>query len=146
MQTPARLLLHGVLRSLLRCPLLKSGPLKDKLLLLLLSRFSRVRLCDPLDGSPPDSPIPGILQARILEWAAISFSNACMHAKSLQLCLTLCDPMDKPTRLLCPQASLGKNTGVGCHFLLQIQSTVISKNWYNANKKINLNKLLSKSS
>src|SRR5574337_429207 len=33
------------------------------LLLLLLSRFSRVRLCDPIDGSPPGSPIPGILQA-----------------------------------------------------------------------------------
>ena len=33
-------------------------------------------LCDPTDGSPPGSPIPGILQARILEWVAISFSNA----------------------------------------------------------------------
>ena len=33
-------------------------------------------LCDPLDGSPPGSPVSGILQARILEWAAISFSNA----------------------------------------------------------------------
>ena len=33
-------------------------------------------LCDPIDGSPPGSAIPGILQARILEWAAISFSNA----------------------------------------------------------------------
>ena len=46
-------------------------------------------LCDPIDGSPPGSSVPGILQARILEWAAISFSNACMHAKSLQSCLTL---------------------------------------------------------
>ena len=33
-------------------------------------------LCDPIDGSPPASPIPGILQARTLEWVAISFSNA----------------------------------------------------------------------
>ena len=33
-------------------------------------------LCDPIDGSPPRSPIPGILQARTLEWVAISFSNA----------------------------------------------------------------------
>ena len=33
-------------------------------------------LCDPIDGSPPGSPIPGILQARILEWVAISSSNA----------------------------------------------------------------------
>ena len=34
-------------------------------------------LCDPRDGSPPGSPVPGILQARTLEWVAISFSNAC---------------------------------------------------------------------
>ena len=33
-------------------------------------------LCDPIDGSPPGSPLPGILQARTLEWVAISFSNA----------------------------------------------------------------------
>ena len=33
-------------------------------------------LCDPIDGRPPGSPIPGILQARVLEWVAISFSNA----------------------------------------------------------------------
>ena len=33
-------------------------------------------LCDPVDGSPPGSPIPGILQARTLEWVAISFCNA----------------------------------------------------------------------
>ena len=32
-------------------------------------------LCDPIDGSPPGSPIPGILQARTLEWVAISFSG-----------------------------------------------------------------------
>ena len=33
-------------------------------------------LCDPIDGSPSGSPVPGILQARTLEWVAISFSNA----------------------------------------------------------------------
>ena len=33
-------------------------------------------LCDPVDGSPPASPVLGILQARTLEWVAISFSNA----------------------------------------------------------------------
>ena len=33
-------------------------------------------LCDPIDGSPPGFPVPGILQARTLEWVAISFSNA----------------------------------------------------------------------
>ena len=31
-------------------------------------------LCDPIDGSPPGSPVPGILQARVLEWGAIAFS------------------------------------------------------------------------
>ena len=55
---------------------------------------SCLALCDPMDGSPPGSSIPWILQARALEWVAISFSNVCMHAKSLQSCLTLCDPMD----------------------------------------------------
>ena len=40
------------------------------------SRQSCPTLCDPIDGSPPGSAVPGILQARILEWVAISFSNA----------------------------------------------------------------------
>ena len=46
-------------------------------------------LCDPIDGSPPGSSIPVIIQARTLEWVAISFSD--LITKS---CLTLCDPMD----------------------------------------------------
>ena len=37
---------------------------------------SCLTLCDPIDGSPPGSPVPGILQARTLEWVTISFSNA----------------------------------------------------------------------
>ena len=46
-------------------------------MLLLLSHFSCVpTLCNPIDGSPPGFPVPGILQARTLEWVAISFSNA----------------------------------------------------------------------
>ena len=55
---------------------------------------SCLTLCDPIDGSPPGSSVSGILQARTLEWVAISFSIECMHAKSLQSCPTLCDPMD----------------------------------------------------
>ena len=39
-------------------------------------RQSCLTLCDSIDGSPPGSPAPGILQARTLEWVAISFSNA----------------------------------------------------------------------
>ena len=49
-------------------------------------------LCDPIDSSPPDSPVPGILQARTLEWVAIPFSNAWnwkVKVKSLSR-----DPMD----------------------------------------------------
>ena len=92
----------------------------DMLLLLLLSHFSRVQLCDPIDGSPPGSSVPEILQARILEWVTISFPNAFMHAKSLESCPTLRPHGQQPIRFLCPQDSLGKNTGVGCHFLLPI--------------------------
>ena len=90
---------------------------------------SCLTLCDPIDSSPPGSSVPGILQARILEWAAISFSNACMHTKSLPLCLTLRPYGQQPTRLLHPQDSLGKNTGVGCHFLLQVRLGAVEPGW-----------------
>ena len=46
------------------------------LLLLLLILQSCLTLCNPIDGGPPGSPVPGILQARIMEWVAIAFSNA----------------------------------------------------------------------
>ena len=52
-------------------------------------------LCDPIDGSPPGSPVPGILQARTLEWVAISFSNACkwkVKVKSLSRVRLLATP------------------------------------------------------
>ena len=53
-------------------------------------------LCDPMDGSPTGSPIPGILQARTLEWDAISFSNAWKWKVkvSCSVVLTLSDSMD----------------------------------------------------
>ena len=68
------------------------------LLLLLLSRFSRrPTLCDPIDGSPPGCPVPGILQARTLE-RGCHFLLQCMKVKSesevAQSYLTLSDPMD----------------------------------------------------
>ena len=81
------------------------------LLLLLLSRVSCVRLLwDPIDGNPSGSSVPGVLQARILEWVAISFSNACTHAKWLQSYLTVRPHGQQPTRLPCPQDSPDKNT------------------------------------
>ena len=57
---------------------------------------SCLTLCHPIDGSPPGSPVPGILQAKILEWVATSFSNAQkwkMKVKSLSR-VRLSDPMD----------------------------------------------------
>ena len=58
---------------------------------------SCLNLCDSIDGSTPDFPIPGILQARTLEWVAISFSK-CMkverESEVAQSCPTLLNPMD----------------------------------------------------
>ena len=56
-------------------------------------------LCNPIDGSPPGSPVPGILQARTLEWVAISFSSAekwkvKSESEVAQSCPTLMDPTD----------------------------------------------------
>ena len=97
-------------------------------------------LCDPMDHSPPGSSIHGILQARILEWVAIPFSRGSFKPTSLALqggfftpepsgkppahmhgsvscsVMSLCDTVDCS---LCPWDSPGKNTGVGCHSLLQ---------------------------
>ena len=58
---------------------------------------SCLTLCDPIDGSPPGSPIPGIFQARTLEWVAISFFNAKKvksESEVAQSCWTLSDLMD----------------------------------------------------
>ena len=51
-------------------------------------------LCDPRDGSPPGSPVPRILQARTLEWVAISFPSAWKWKVKVKSCSTHCDPMD----------------------------------------------------
>ena len=105
--------------------------------------------CDPMDCSPPDSSVHGIFPSKntgvgchfllqqifpsqrlkpslpsllhcrwILYCWAIREAPAAAAAKSLQSCPTLCDPID-PTRLPRHWDSPGKNTGVGCHFLLQ---------------------------
>ena len=106
-------------------------------------------LSDPMDCRPPGSSIHGIFQARVLEWGAIAFSvsglvgvnkklltkrlynpvegwKTCVVSQSYSiLCDPMesypifCDPMEEPTRLLCPWDFTGKNTGVGCNFLLQ---------------------------
>ena len=82
-------------------------------------------LCDPRDGSPPGSPVPGILQARTLVWVAISFPNAWkwkVKVKSLSRVWLLVTPWTaayQPTRLLHPWDFPGKSTRVGCHCLLR---------------------------
>ena len=79
-------------------------------------------LCHPRDGSPPGSPVPGILQARTLEWVAISFSNAWkwkVKVKSLSHVWPSATPWLQPSRLLHPWGFPGKSIGVGCHCLLQ---------------------------
>ena len=64
-------------------------------------------LCDPIDSSPPGSSVPGILQARIPEWVAISFSSMLISSVQFSLvtqsCLTLCDPINcsTPGLLVC---------------------------------------------
>ena len=78
-------------------------------------------LCDPIDGSPSGSSVPGILRARTLEWVAISFSNAWkwkVKVKSLTHVQPSRPHRLQPTRLLHPWDSPGVSTGVGCHCLL----------------------------
>ena len=80
-------------------------------------------LCDPMDGSPPGPPVPGILQARTLEWVAISFSSARKWKWSHSVMSNSQRSHGlQPPRLLCPWDLPGKSTGVGCHCLLQASS------------------------
>ena len=88
---------------------------------MLLSRFSCVWLCDPIDSSPSGSPVPGILQARTLEWVAISFSNVWKWKVKVKSLSRVRRPHElQPTRLPCPWDFPGKSIGVGCHCLLQL--------------------------
>ena len=104
-------------------------------LLLLLSLLqSCPTLCDPRDGSPPGSPVPGILQARTLEWVAISFSNAWkwkVKVKSLTHVWLLATPW---TAAYQAPPSMGffqarALTGMGCHRLLWGVVLLVSNGW-----------------
>ena len=77
---------------------------------------SCLTLCNPIDSNPPGSPVPGILQARTLEWVAISFSNAWKWSRSVISDSSRPHGL-QPTRLLHPWDFPGKSTGVGCHCL-----------------------------
>ena len=74
-------------------------------------------LCDPIDGSPPSSAVPGILQARTLEWVAISFSNAWkreVKVKSLSQVRLFTTPWTAAYQAPPSMGFSGKSTGVGC--------------------------------
>ena len=78
-------------------------------------------LCDPRDCSPPGSAIPGILQARTLEWVAIAFCIVWkwkVKVKSLSHVQLVATLGLQPTRVFHPRDFLGKSTGVACHCLL----------------------------
>ena len=94
-------------------------------------------LCDPIDSSPPGSPVPGILQARTLEWAAISFSNAWKWKVKWSRSFVSDSQLPhglQPTGLLSPWDLPGKSTGVGCHCLLHVASIKNSKNIWEVDK------------
>ena len=67
-------------------------------------------LCDPINGSPPGFPVPGILQARTVEWVVISFSNAWKWKVKVKL-------FSHVWLLATPWTFPAKSTGVGCHCL-----------------------------
>ena len=79
-------------------------------------------LCDPIDGSPPGFPVPGILQARTLEWVAISFSNAWkwkVKVKSLSHVWLFATPWIAAHQAPPSMGFSRQENGVGCHCLLR---------------------------
>ena len=92
-------------------------------------------LCDPIDGSPPGSPIPGILH-----WSGLPFPSPMHESEKWKWsCSVMSDSSRphglQPTRLLCPWDFPGKSTGVGCHCLLWllIQRYIIKVHDYSLN-------------
>ena len=84
-------------------------------------------LCDPTDGSPPRSPIPGILQARALQWVAISFSNAWkwkVKVKSLSRVRLFATPWTAAYQALPSMWFSRQECWSGCHCFLRISCVV----------------------
>ena len=79
-------------------------------------------LCNPIDGSPPGSPVPGILQARTLEWVAISFSNAWkwkVKVKSLSRLWLFATPWTAAYQAPLSMGFSRQEYWMGCHRLLR---------------------------
>ena len=88
-------------------------------------------LRNPIDGSLPGSSVHGILQARILEWGAISFSSAWKwkaKVRSLSRARLLATPWTAAYQASTSMRFSGKSTGVGCHRLLQIMWSILLEN------------------
>ena len=106
--------------SWLPCQILVDPKCKGLLLFCSIAAVAKLlqlcpTLCDPRDGSPPGSPVPGILQARTLEWVAISFSSAWkwkVKVKSLSR-VRLCETPWTGAYQVRPWDFPGKSTGVG---------------------------------
>ena len=97
-------------------------------------------LCDSIDGSPPGSPIPGILQAR--NWSGLPFPSPMHESEKWKWsCSVVSDSVRphglQPTRLLRPWDFPGKSTGVGCHCLLHTKLTNV-KFLHSSNQTENL--------
>ena len=99
---------------------------------------SYATLCDPIDGSPPGSPVPGILQARTLEWVAISFSNAWkwkVKGKSLSRVRLFVTPWTAAHQAPLPmrfsrqeyQSGGAIAFSVGCYNLFEIELYIVLK-------------------
>ena len=87
---------------------------------------SCLTLCDPIDGSPPGSPVPGILQARVLEWVAISFSSAWkwkVKVKLLSHVRLLVTPWTAAYQAPPPMGFSRQEYWSGCHCLLHFSLT-----------------------
>ena len=86
-------------------------------LLLLLSRFSRVRLCATPEMAARQA-LPSLGFSRQEHWSGLPFPSPMCESEVAQSCPTLRSHGLQPTRLLCPWDFPGKSTGVGCHCLL----------------------------
>ena len=102
-------------------------------------------LCDHMDGSPPGSAVPGILQAGTLEWVAISFSNAWKWKVKVKLLshVRLFETPWTAAYQAPPWDFPGKSTGVGCHCLLHDKlSLCIKKQRHHFADKVSLVKAM----
>ena len=109
---------HNSKASILWCSAFFIDQLSHSYMLLLLSLFSRIRLCDPIDSSPPGSPFLGF--SRQEHWSGLPFPSPMHASEKWKWSRSVVSDSLRPhglqsTRLLHPWDFPGKSTGVGCH-------------------------------